>query len=146
MGMLADFIIANPAEAMRYANRSNDPDEGREIELLLNPAQFKGITGLEIGTLWAILECSEWDVKRHIPEDIYIGEEGESWLHRFPDELTSLLANSDEGRLASASAQWAKTEELDCHSTDLLPLLENLRLLARQAAVKGQSIYLWGCL
>jgi len=146
LGMLADFFIAYPAEAMRYANRNDDPDEGEEIELLLNPAQFKGITGLEIGTLWAILECREWDVKRHMPEDICVGEDDESWLYRFPDDLTSILANSDKEGLTRASEQWAKTEELDCDSADLLPLLENLQSLARQAGVKGQSVYLWGCL
>jgi hypothetical protein len=144
--MLADFFIADPTEAKRYANRIDEPDEGEEIERLMKPVQSKGITGLHIGTLWAILERTQWDVKKHMPEDVYIGEDGESWLHRFPDELTSLLANLDEEGLASASEQWAKTEELNCDPANLLPLLEDLQSLAQQAAGKGQSIYLWGCL
>lgn len=146
MGLIADFFIAGPVEAIRYANRIEDPDEGEEIELLLNPLQFNGITDLEIGTLWAILERREWDIEKHMPEDIYVGEDGESWLHRFPDELTILLANSSADGLESASEQWAKTEEIDCNAADLRPLLNDLQSLARQAATTGQSIYLWGCL
>ncbi|MGX9699302.1 hypothetical protein ACWYXK_20220 [Janthinobacterium lividum] len=146
MGLIADFFIAGPAEAIRYANRIEDSDEGEEIELLLKPVQFKGITDLEIGTLWAILERREWDIDKHMPEDIYVGEDGESWLHRFPDELTSLLASSNVDALESASEQWAKTEEIDCNAADLRPLLKDLQSLARQAATTGQSIYLWGCL
>ena len=146
MGVIADFFIADPAEAIRYANRIEEPHEGEEIALLLNPVQFNGITDLEIGTLWAILERSEWDIEKHMPEDIYVEEDGESWLHRFPDELTSLLANSNADGLESASEQWAKTEEIDCDAADLQPLLKDLQSLARQAISTGQSIYLWGCL
>ncbi|NHQ91521.1 hypothetical protein [Janthinobacterium lividum] len=146
MGLIADFFIAAPAEAIRYANRIEDPDEGEEIALLLNPVQFNGITDLEIGTLWAILERREWDIEKHMPEDMYVGEDGESWLHRFPDELTSLLANSGADALESGSEEWAETEEIDCNAADLLPLLKDLQSLARQAAATGKSIYIWGCL
>ena len=146
MGVIADFFIAGPAEAIRYVNRIDEPDEGEEIALLLNPVHFNGITDLEIGTLWAILERREWDIEKHMPEDIYVEEDGESWLHRFPDELTILLANSNADGLESASEQWAKTEEIDCNAEDLRPLLNDLQSLARQAAATGQSIYLWGCL
>jgi hypothetical protein len=144
--MLADFFIADPAEALRYANRNEDVDEGEEIERLLGPAQYKGITELEIGTLWAILEGIEWNVKKHMPESIYLGDEGESWLCRFPVELAKLLANSTVVALESASVHWAKTEELDCDPADLRPLLDDLQSLARQAGANGKSVYLWGCL
>lgn len=146
MGILADFFAAVPAQALKYANRINDVDEGDEIERLLKPAQYKGITGLEIGTLWAILEAQEWDVKKHMPDDIQVDDEGESWLHRFPGGLVALLANAGHEALAKASELWAKTEELDCDAADLRPLLEDLRSLARQAAADGTSVYLWGCL
>lgn len=146
LGMLAEFFVADPTEAMRYVNRMDELDEGEEIECLVKSVQFNGVTGLEIGTLWAILESTQWDVKKHMPIDVDIDEEGESWLCRFPDELTRLLASSDEGGLASASEQWAKTEELNCDPADLLPLLEDLQSLSQQAVAKGQSIYLYSCL
>jgi hypothetical protein len=146
LGIFSDFFIADPDEALRYANRIDDADGGEEIERLLNPFQYKGITALEIGTLWAILEGKAWEVKKHMPVDVYFGEEGESWLYSFPDALTKLLASADEDALASASVQWAKTEEIDCAPAELMPLLNDLRSLARHAVSNGKSVYLWGCL
>jgi hypothetical protein len=146
LGILADFFVAGPAEALRYANRMEEPDEGEEIQGMLNPVEYKGITSLELGTLWAILEATEWDVKKHMPEDVFLGEEGESWLTRFPVELTTLLADAGDDDLAKASVRWAKTEELDCAPEDLRPLLDDLRSLALHAVSNGKSIYLWGSL
>ena len=37
-------------EALRFANRDKDSVESEEIERVLNPALYKGIMGLEIGT------------------------------------------------------------------------------------------------
>lgn len=144
--MLSDFFVATPAEALRYANRIEEEDDGEEIERLLQPAQYKGITELEIGTLWAILEGREWDVNKHMPEDVCLGEEGESWLHRFPVELANLLAGLDGAVLKRTAVAWAETDELDCDAADLKPLLEDLKALARQAGPDGKALYLWGCL
>lgn len=130
---------------MRYANQMDEPDEGEAIARLLQPVEYKGITGIEIGTLWAILDNKAWDVN-YQPEFVHADEEGESWLYRFPVGLTKLLASADDGALASASSQWAKTEELNCDAAELRPLLDDLRLLAQRAANEGKSIYLWGCL
>ena len=143
--MLADFFVAAPGEALRYANRHEDPDEGEEIEHLLNPAQYKSITGVELGTLWAILEGSAWNVEKHMPEDIHFGDDADSWRYRFPGELTNLLANTDEHGLASAAKAWAKTEELDCNPDDLKPVLDDLRAVAQQEKSKEKYSDLWGC-
>ncbi|MFT3736406.1 MAG: hypothetical protein QM776_15540 [Rhodocyclaceae bacterium] len=145
MGLLADFFVATPAEALRYANRLSEPDEGEEIEKLLAPAQYKGCTGLELGTLWAILEGKEWDVGKHMPEDVAVGDDEESWLYRFPDELTGLLAEADRDAIETAAITWAKTEELDCDPEDIKPVLADLQLLARDAISKHKAVYLWGC-
>lgn len=144
--MLSDFFVADAADALRYAQRHEEADEGEEIERRLNPAQYKNVTGLELGTLWAILEGAEWNVKKHMPDTISEGEEGESWLHRFPVELTRLLANLDEAGLCRAAEDWAETEEMDCDPEELAPLLADLQSLARLAEAPGTSVYLWGCL
>jgi hypothetical protein len=146
MGVLADFFSADPDTALRYAHRLDDSDEGEEIVRLLHPAHYKNITGLEIGLLWAILEDREWDASKHLPEDIDLGEDGEAWLHRFPDELAQLLAYADQDGLTRAALRWAETEELDCDPAELRPLLDDLQQLARNAAAGGKSVYLWGCL
>lgn len=146
MGILSDFFVANPTEALRYANRIEEPDEGDEIEELLDPAQYKRFTDLEITMLWAILEGKEWDVDRHTLEYVEIGEDSDAWLDRFPDELTMLLTRLDSGSLGPMLEKWANTEELACDPAELHPVMEDLRRLANEAIAKKKSVYLWGCL
>ncbi|MDR2187814.1 MAG: hypothetical protein LBE62_07135 [Azonexus sp.] len=143
MGLLADFFVATPEQAIQYANR--DPYE-EEIRALLNPCEYKGITGLELGMLWAILEDIEWDYDKHMPRDTVLGNEGEWWLERFPDKLTLLLAQATPERLATASVAWANTEELSCDPEDIQPMLADLQQLAKQAISRDIPVYLWGCL
>ncbi len=146
MGILSDFFVANPDEALRYANRIEEPDEGDEIEELLNPVQYKRFTDIEITTLWAILEGKDWDVDRHSLEYVDLGEDNDAWLNRFPDELTALLTQVDAQSLAPVLEQWANTEELSCEAAELHPVMEDLRRLAAEAVARKKSLYLWGCL
>lgn len=146
MGILSDFFVATPEEALRYANRIEEPDEGDEIEELLDPVQYKRFTDIEISTLWAILEGSEWDADRHNLEYVEIGEDSDAWLNRFPHELTVLLSRLDEESLGPVLARWADTEELACDADELHPVMEDLRRLASEAVANRKSVYLWGCL
>ncbi len=146
MGILADFFTADPAVALRYANRLDDPDKGAEMTRLLNPVQCNGITSLEIEILWAILEGEEWDVDRHVLENTLIADDEESWLQRLPDDLVNLLARADAASSAKVLVSWAETEEMEADPADLRPLLDDLQGLARQAAASGKSLYLWGSL
>ncbi|MET3379229.1 MULTISPECIES: hypothetical protein [Variovorax] len=146
MGILSDFFVASPEEALRYANRIEEPDEGDEIEELLEPVQYKRFTDIEITTLWAIMEGKEWDVDRHMLEYVELGEDNDAWLNRFPDELTTLLTQVDSASLAPVLERWANTEELACEPTELHPVMEDLRRLAAEALARNKSVYLWGCL
>ncbi|MGJ7502094.1 hypothetical protein ACSFBF_17185 [Variovorax sp. ZT5P49] len=146
MGILSDFFVASPEEALRYANRIEEPDEGDEIEELLEPVQYKRFTDIEITTLWAIMEDKEWDVDRHMLEYVELGEDNDAWLNRFPDELTTLLTQVDSASLVPVLERWANTEELACEPTELHPVMEDLRRLAAEAVGKKKSVYLWGCL
>jgi len=130
LGILADFFTADPADALRYANRLDDPDQGAAVTRLLNPIECKAITCLEIEMLWAILEGTQWDVDRHFLENTVIADDEESWLQRFPDALVA----------------WAATEEIESDPADLQSLLDDLQRLARQATDAGKSVYLWGSL
>ncbi len=146
MGLLADFFVATPEQALRYANRDADADEGEEIRALLSPLEYKRFTGLEIGMLWAILEGSEWEVGKHMPESCFLGEEGESWLEQFPSPLVQLLASASEEQVNSAASSWASTEELNCNPEDVKTVVVDLRALSIRALAEGKSVYLWGCL
>jgi len=146
VGLLADFFVATPDQALHYANQADEPDDGEEIHALLQPVEYKGFTSLELGTLWAILADVPWNAKTHMVEDTFYGEEGESWLNRFPDELTSLLAAASPDLLAKVCATWAATEELACDPQHISPVLADLQVLAKRAISESKSVHLWGCL
>jgi hypothetical protein len=146
VGIIADFFVATPAEAERYATCFEDDDGGGGIRELLMAREWKGITDLSVGTLWAILAGVDWDVNKHMLEEALIGEEGEFWLFRFPDELTSLLAGASAELLASATGAWAKTDEMGWDPQELQPVVEDLHGLAKRAIAEQKAVYLWGCL
>lgn len=146
MGLLSDFFVANEEEAARYANRMNEDDQGKAIALHLRPAEHNGITDLEVGTLWAILEDKEWDADVHELENDEDGDEGSSWLFRFPDRLVQLLARAEPPALDAALHRWADTEELEVDAQQLRPVVQNFQRLAKQAIAEDKSVYLWGSL
>jgi hypothetical protein len=146
VGIIADFFVATPAEAQRYANCFEDEDGGGAIRALLMPCEWKGITDLSVGTLWAILAGVDWDVKKHMLEAASIGPDGEFWLFRFPDELTSMLAQASPELRARASAAWAKTDEMGWEPQEVSPVVDDLHGLAKRALAEQKAVYLWGCL
>jgi hypothetical protein len=146
MGILADFFVAEPKQAARYARAIEEPDEGAEIRALLRPREWKAFTGLEFGTLWAILEGEPWDVKKHMLEDAEHGDDGDWWLQRFPIRLVDLLKTLGGAQLDAVLDAWAKTDELRCAPSELKPVLMDLQILAREVRDGETSLYLWGCL
>ncbi|QRF62727.1 hypothetical protein [Variovorax paradoxus] len=146
MGLLSDFFVANEGEAARYADRMSEDDQGKAIALQLRPAEYKGFTDLEVGTLWAILEGKEWDADLHALESDEGGDEGDSWLFRFPDRLVQLLTHVEHSALDAALPRWADTEELQVDVAELRPVVLDLQRLAKQAIAEQKSLYLWGSL
>jgi len=141
MGILSDFFIATPEQAVRYAKRYDEPDKGNAITQLLKPLELKNLTGLEMGTLWAILEGVEWDVDKHMPEVVL--HDDCSGVERFPDELIRLLVRADKTEIESVCSAWAATEELHCSPSDVLPVLQSIQALAVRSEREGKSLYLW---
>lgn len=141
MSILADLFVASAEDARQYAM----PDFHQSIKARLIPAEYKGLTTLELGTFWALLEGSAWSPERHdfIDESIE-GDDG-SWLYRFPKSLVHLLATASETRLAEARTEWAATDEISGTPEGLEPLVSDLRKLAQRAQQAGLSLYLWGC-
>jgi hypothetical protein len=104
------------------------------------------MTDLTLGTLWAILEGVQWDVNKHMLESALIGEEGEFWLFRFPNDLTTLLAGASPEVLTKATNAWAKTEEMGWEPHEVSPVIDDLHGLAKRAIAEQKAVYLWGCL
>ena len=145
MGILADIFVCDPADAPKYEARRRAggiADDPRYLRV-----EYKGVSGLEFGTLWALLENRFWDVRRHMLDDIAYGKSDETWLNQFPEGFVTLLAGMDQGSLAPMSSRWSQTDEL--HGTrpaELLPILADLNRLAIAAQDSGRQMYLWGSL
>jgi hypothetical protein len=111
VGILADLFVATRDDALRYEEAQDSPEfEPERYEI----AQYGGVTSLEFGTLWAILEGAPWNVERHMLTNLAHGEGGETWLDEFPAEYVALLAASDEASLVSAADAWGNIDELQC--------------------------------
>jgi hypothetical protein len=147
MGILADIFVATPEAANDYAASQL---RGRPAHIAkYQPAEYKGLTSLEFGTLWALIAGVEWDAKKHMLEEVSYGEGNESWLCRFPPPLVELLAGLSDPDMERYAAAWAQTEELAMSGAtagDVRPIVVDLRRLALAAKSSGRGMYLWGSL
>ncbi len=144
MGLLCDLFVTTPEEALGY-EASVPLDRDARLKKY-SPAELKGLTTLEFGTLWAILAGEEWDVSKHMLIDVAFGEGNETWLHRFQDEYVDLLSRLDEKAIVAASQAWSQTEELSCSPDDIRPVVGTLVRLSQEAISKNKGLYMWGSL
>jgi hypothetical protein len=142
MGLLADFIVATPEDALRYealmmGEEPLPPDRFQR-------AEYKGFTSLALEVLWAALDNGEWDPKKHELDHINTGSD-ESLLCRFPDALTLSLSQMDDAAIHRVAQIWIRAEQVPGDDAEELePVLRDLRHLAAQARQSGKSLYLWG--
>lgn len=140
MSIRADLFVATRQDAPQYeaSLRRGEKPPFSEVHVSGH------LTGLEFGTLWAILERQPWDLERHMLMDLSPEEGGDTWLNEFPGQFTELLAALDDKSAEEALVSWAATEELQCNPGDLRPGLAALRTLARSALQQGNAVFLWG--
>jgi hypothetical protein len=147
MGILADIFVATPEAANEYAASQL---RGRPAHIAkYQPAEYKGLTALEFGTLWALIAEEGWDVNKHMLEELSYGAGNESWLCRFPPPLVGLLVGVTDVNIERYAAAWAQTEEMEMSAatlSDVRPIIVDLRRLAIAAQASGQDMYLWGSL
>ena len=141
MGILADIFVATRADALRYEELLTNDGDMSPFERV----EYKSLTGLEFGTLWAILEGAEWDVDRHMLATIDTGSE-ETWLEEFPAQLVEVLAAIDEKQIAKIASAWGKTEEVSSPGSALEPIIRDLRRLAKLSRSTRKPMFLWGSL
>jgi hypothetical protein len=139
MGLLSDFYISSLEKALTYNDQSLDwPEDDR--------AQFKSFTPLECSTLWCILRGIPWDVATMKDfERVFMADGGERFIHRIPADFVQTLASLDETKIAKASEEWARTEEIACAPDEIRPVIEELVQLAKAAEARSASLYLWNC-
>ena len=146
MGMLCDFFVGTPEEALRYVHRHDDEDEGEAIEELLQPAEMKGLEMLVLGLLWAILAKEPFSLDRHSVPEQFFGEEHSHWLGELPTPMVQLLAQLDDAGLQAAATQWAATEEMRGDPEVLTWCISTLRDMAQRALREGKGLHYWGCM
>jgi hypothetical protein len=144
MGLLCDLFVNSREEALAY--ESTTPLDRNARVKRFSPAEFKGLTSLEFGMLWAILANQVWDAGKHTLLDVAFGEGGESWLHQFPNEYVALLSRLDSNAINTAAQVWSKTEELSCSADDVRPVVEALVRLSQQSILQNNGLYMWGSL
>ncbi len=137
MSLLADFFLSSDIDAVKY---DTAPSEFQDR------VQHKGLTPLELSTLWCIMRGIEWDVDSM---DAFVCllevDGGERLIHRVPSEMVSDLTSQTPEQLTRITQEWAASEELDCKPFEIRPVVDDLVRLARLAGETGRSLYLWNC-
>jgi hypothetical protein len=136
MGLLADmFLAASDEEALKY---DAAPDS------FADRLQYKGITELQLSTLWSAILGVKWDVKslRQFI-NVFHTEGGERLICRLPAAMLNDLAKLTPEQIFAAAVQWAATAEMRCKPADVLPIIEGLIAYARKSTETNRSVYLW---
>lgn len=139
MGILADFVVLPAADAPRYRHGLNVPRE--------NVGIWKGITNLELSTLWAILRSEPWaDAAIDAFVDVSEADSDDEWCFRFPRDFVERLAALRGAPFESALKAWCATDEIGTdHVEGMRELFADLVRLAQKANDTGRSLFLWGC-
>ena len=139
MGLEADFFVGSEVAAQEYGGQWAGPSE--------DYWQTKGISIVELSTLWAILAGKSWDAslfdKFPVIKEV---DDGEQVVVSLPDELVRILSGMDDPAIEETAVRWAKTEELARSEVAIIRgALEKIIHLARRAQEHGQHVYLWNC-
>lgn len=139
MAILTDIFVSTPADAQRF--QSLQPKRsGGPFELV----QFKGLTNLEFGTLWAIINGEEFDFDKHALESLAPQEN--TWLFRFPPAYVQKLTALTPAAIEEVAATWADTEELQWDLSEAQEVVVEMVRLAKLASLPSKGLFFWGSL
>ena len=63
MGLISVFVVASPEDALQYGSLLQS---GKALPAnRFQRAEYKNLTPLALGMLWAILRHEKWDVSHH---------------------------------------------------------------------------------
>jgi hypothetical protein len=139
MAILTDIFVSSPADAQRYESM-RPKRSGGPFELV----QFKGLTNLEFGTLWAIIEGEKFDFDKHGLESLAPQEE--TWLFRFPTRYVQELAALTPAAIEDVASTWADTDELQWSASEAKKVIVQLVRLAKLASSPSKGLFFWGSL
>ena len=140
MGILVDLFVANTEDAARFEESSLcHPNHFERFQ----PIEYKGLTNLAFGSLWAVLENKPFDIRTHDLELRPTGESGESLLFRFPNQLVGRLAHLGASEIEAKAIAWSQAEKelAGWHVEDAKALIKDLVALAN--GVHGAKLGLY---
>jgi hypothetical protein len=140
MAILTDIFVCAPEDATKYESLLKTG----KLSNLFEVVQFKGLTNLEFGTLWAIIEGKQFDFDKHGLASL--SPQAETWLFRFPPKLVQALAALSSPAVETIAESWAKTEELHWDPPEAREVVEELVRLANLALSASKGLYFWGSL
>src|SRR5260370_42031967 len=135
MAILTDIFVSSPADAVMYESRQRAGPPGYSFEVV----QFKGLTNLEFGTLWAIIEKKDFDFDKHALESL--APQKETWLFRFPMHFVKALTSLSAAAIKKVAESWAMTEELEWNPSEAQEVLVELVRLAKFAESSSMRLY-----
>jgi hypothetical protein len=138
MAILTDIFVASVSDAPKYESLEAAGPPGSLFEV----TQFNGLTNLEFGTLWAIMNGENFDFDKHALESL--APEGETWLFRFPAAYVQKLAALSPAQAKKTAATWAATDELQWEPAEAEEVLSELIRLAKLAGLPSKGLFLWG--
>jgi hypothetical protein len=140
MSILCELFVADLSDALHY----DDGESADRFEIV----PLGGLTQLPFEILWAITEGRPWSPAIRAFEQLGESpdERTETWLFRFPPVFVARLAKLTGAEISVITAQWARTDELDCATDEIEPIVSSLIDLARSAVESNRGLYLWGSL
>ncbi|MEV4601291.1 hypothetical protein AB0K15_28305 [Amycolatopsis sp. NPDC049253] len=144
MGNLYDYFAASSDEQAATALQSPTVTNFPVVALKrIDPT-------IHLNRAEALLTATDYDTVSANPRSEHlIAELDESiWVTTLTDELPDALASAGETHRRAVAELWARSEEFDgdIDPADLLPVVDELADLARQAKAAGDRLYCRTCL
>ena len=134
MGLLTDFVIADPAEAERVC--ASDPTDGRFAWF-----QAKGMDIPRVGHLYAALLGQPYAPSLVPFTVLAVGDDEGPVVYALPDDLIRRLAALDPAADGEVARRWAATDPLTSEESNRR-VIDGLRGLCAEAARRGKAVLL----
>jgi hypothetical protein len=141
MGVLTDFVIADPSDAERVGESSYSSKDFGGLEA-------KGIDQVKLGTLYGILTGAPFNPSFMGDDEslLYLASDAGPLVQLVPPDLVGRLASLDDSELTRVAEKWAETEEfaLSRWSPETVEhWLTDLAAIARKTVAEGKSLLMW---
>lgn len=138
MGIMTDFVIADPADAERVCESGPSEPEFEWFEA-------KGIDGHQVAVLLAAASGRPFDPTAPLPRSLLFslamgGEDGPA-VYQVPPELVERLASLDPAGLAVVADRWA-ADPSGVGRDGAAYMVPGLAALCRRAREQGKAVLL----